>query len=118
MRLINSKLFWLAAYLATVAVLVAGTLAARRAALRELGTPTATAEWRQWREAARKETTTGPVRRRLPESTEPPGLVLLRDHFAVVLTAAVIFGSLLFGMALFAIRGLTANRKPGRASGE
>ena len=118
MRLINSKLFWLAAYLATVTALVAGTFAARRSALRELSTAQATAEWRQWREAARKETTSGPVRRRLPESTEPPGLVLLRDHFTVVLTAAIVFGSLLFAMAMFAIRGLTENSKHREASGK
>ena len=43
----------------------------------------------------------GGVTRRTPESPEPPWLVLMRDDFAVCLTAAIVFSSLLFGAIVF-----------------
>ena len=47
----------------------------------------------------------GPVERKVPSSPEAPGLVLMRDHFGVMLAAAIVFGSVLFAMAMFFIRG-------------
>ena len=45
------------------------------------------------------------MQRKVPSSTEAPGLVLMRDHFGVMLAAAIVFGSALFAMAMFFIRG-------------
>jgi len=71
----------------------------RTAALAELNTPEELARWQKWKsEAARQE---GPVVRRPPTSDEPPTLVLLRDYFAVLLVASLVFYSFLFALAVF-----------------
>ena len=103
-----SNLRWLMAYLLTLAILVLVVMYTRTQVLATFGTPQATAEWQAWREAAGKQTQRGPVRRRMPKSPEPPALVLMRDHFAVVMTAAVVFGSLLFATFMIAVRGVMA----------
>ena len=99
------NLAWLAAYLVAVAVVVMLVLRARDATFRELSTPEAVAEWQAWRESAPNRTDAGGVRRRQPKSTEPPALVLMRDHFAVVMSSAVLFSSLLFATIMIAARG-------------
>jgi hypothetical protein len=99
------NLAWLAAYLLTVAVVVVLVLRAREATFRELGTPEALAQWQAWRESAPNRTDAGGVRRQPPKSPEPPALVLMRDHFAVVMSGAVVFSSLLFATIMIAARG-------------
>ncbi len=47
-----------------------------------------------------------PVRRKAPSSDEPPALVLMRDYFGVMLSGAVLFGSLLFAVLAIALRGV------------
>jgi hypothetical protein len=96
---------WLAAYLVMVAAVVIATLAARRATLRELGTPAAKAQWQAWRQADPNRPGAGPVERRAPSYDEPPALILLRDHFAVMMGGAVLFSSLVFAAIMVAARG-------------
>jgi hypothetical protein len=82
-------------------------------------TPTAQASWDQYRKDAAKQTGepgTGPVKRRVPKSSEPPFVVLLRDHFGVVQTAAVVFSTVLYLFALILIRGLMQAQKNERSS--
>lgn len=98
-------LLWLIAYAIVLSVIVIGMLQIRRATLRALATPEAQAAWKDWREAPPNVRDDLPVRRRPPSSDEPPALVLLRDHFPVMLGAAVVFGSLLFGVLSLAARG-------------
>ena len=72
-------------------------------------TPAVQASWQEWREDAAKQDGglgSGPVKRRAPKSSEPPFVVLLRDHFGVVQTAAVVFSTVLYLFALILIRGL------------
>ena len=99
------NLAWLAAYLVMVGVIVVLVLRAREATFRELTTPEALAEWQAWRESAPNRTDAGGVRRQPPKSAEPPALVLMRDHFAVVMSSAVVFSSLLFATIMIAARG-------------
>jgi hypothetical protein len=96
---------WLAVYLLLVTSIVAGMLYLRRATLATLDTPAARAEWQAWRDAPPNVKTDLPVRRRRPPSEEPPALVLMRDYFGAMMTAAVVFGSLLFGVIVLAARG-------------
>ncbi|MEX2112032.1 MAG: hypothetical protein WD845_02545 [Pirellulales bacterium] len=96
---------WAAGYAVMVLAVVIGMLAGRRAALEGLTTPEAQAEWEAWRHAEPNQTETGGVKRRPPSSSEPPALVLLRDHFGVMLFGAVFFSSLLFGAVMIATRG-------------
>ena len=78
-------LIWLI-YVGLLGSLIATLTVARQ---RLLATPASAAEqedWQQWRdEAARQESGSGPVSRRVPQATEPPTRVLLRNHFATSL---------------------------------
>jgi hypothetical protein len=71
------------------------------------------AEWDRWRqEAAEQSEGRGPVQRRVPKSAEPPTLVLLRDHYVMCVSAFLLFGSVLFGVCMFLVRGIVSS--PGR----
>jgi hypothetical protein len=100
-----SYLVWLGLYLAMLAFVVVGLIRFRRVALETMGTPEARAQWQAWREAPPNQAGDQPVRRRPPKSAEPPMLVLVRDHFAVVMTGAVLCSSLLFAALALAARG-------------
>jgi hypothetical protein len=114
-RLQKAGLKWLIAYLLTMAAVVWLVFHVRARAMESLDTPAARAEWETWRQAAGEQSIAGPVRRRTPASAEPPTLVLLRDYFGMVLGAAIVFGSALFGSTMIAIRGAYgAGRKPAR----
>ena len=102
-------LVWLIAYLVVEIVVVGLVFQAREMALREMNTPEARAQWEAWREAEPNTTDQGGVRRRPPSSPEPPTLVLLRDHFGVILGGAVFFSSLLFGSVAIVVRGALSN---------
>ena len=47
----------------------------------------------------------GPVKRKAIVSDEPPGLVLMRDRFPVILVVAILMGSFFFGFLMVLIRG-------------
>jgi len=82
-------------------------------------TPAVLESWKAWGDDAAKQTGapgTGPVKRRAPKSAEPPFVVLLRDHFGVVQTAAVVFSTVLYLFALILIRGLRQAQQNERAS--
>ncbi|MGD9722268.1 MAG: hypothetical protein AB7O59_11500 [Pirellulales bacterium] len=98
--------YWLAAYALMFAAVVWAMFAVRRSVLQEFGTPEAIAQWQAWREAEPNQSKSGPVARRVPSSNEPPTLVLLRDHFGVMLAAAVVFSSLLFGATMVMAYGV------------
>jgi hypothetical protein len=82
-------------------------------------TPEVQASWKAWKNDAKKQDGTagaGPVKRREPKSSEPPFVVLLRDHFGVVQAAAVVFSAVLYLFALILIRGLMQAQKNERSS--
>lgn len=86
-------------------VIVGGMFMARQETLTAMSTPEAQAEWDAWRESEVNQREDLPVKRRPPKSPEPPALVLMRDHFPVLLGAAVVFGSLLYAALVFAVSG-------------
>jgi hypothetical protein len=97
---------WLIGYALFAVAVVWSVLAARSWALTELATPESTAEWEAWREDVRaQQNTPAPIRRRVPKSAEPPALVLARDYFAIVMTAAVVFSSLIYWVLAWMISG-------------
>ena len=98
----------MAAYLAMLVAAAVGMFAGRRMVLEQLSTPEAKAEWEAWRKSEPNVKDVGGVKRRPPSSTEPPALVLLRDHFGVMLFGALFFSSLLFAAVMFATRGALA----------
>ena len=97
---------FLAAYVVLLVVVVAAMLQIRRTTLATMGTPAAQAEWQAWRESEPNQRDDLPVKRRPPKSTEPPALVLMRDYFPVLMSAAVVFSSLLFAALAIAARGV------------
>jgi len=101
----RGHLVWGVVYACLMIVLIGGLLYQREVTLREMSTPEAVARWQTWREAEPNQTTTGPVRRRVPLATEPPALVLMRDHFPVVFVGSVLFSTLLFLALMLAARG-------------
>jgi hypothetical protein len=90
--------FLLIAFYAILAASIIGALfKVRENALAEMDNPKARTDWNEWREAAAKETgETTPVRRTAPNTSEPPLLLLMRDHFA-----AAVFGLLAPATALY-----------------
>jgi len=86
-------------------VVVVGMFLARQETLATMSTPEAQAEWDAWRASEVNQRQDLPVKRRPPKSPEPPALVLMRDHFPVLLGAAVVFGSLLYAALAFAVSG-------------
>ena len=120
-RLQRSGLIWLIAYLSMMALVVWLVFHARDRVMESLSSPEARAEWEDWRNAASEQSISGPVKRRKPESPEPPALVLMRDSFGVVLAAAIVLGSVLFATFMFMARGTfhsVANRRSGPPSGQ
>jgi hypothetical protein len=94
-------------YFAGAVGIVLGMARIRAGTIAELSTPAEQAHWQKWKaDAARQDGTTGPVARREPKSDEPPTLVLLRDHYAVIVAASLTFYTFLFGLAVFLGRGI------------
>jgi hypothetical protein len=99
---------WLIGYAVIMAVVVWGVLLARDATIRDLSTPQARAEWQAWREAAPNLPNAAPVRRQAPTTEDPAALVLMRDRFAAVMAAAVVFTTLFYVVMMVALRGAFA----------
>jgi hypothetical protein len=100
---------WLAAYVAMLAGVVGGMLHLRAEAMAVYGTAKAQSEWDAWREDAKKMAEQpSVVKRRAPKSAQPPALVLMRDHFAVCLSLALVLSTVLFGTFMVLVRGATS----------
>ena len=97
---------WLTMYVAMVVAIVWTLVGVRERILVDLARPEAQADWDEWVDAAKKQAGSGPVRRHAPGSTQPPALVLLRDHFPAMMTGSIVFSSLLYGTLMFVVRGV------------
>lgn len=94
-------------YAALLCTLVTLLLVARQRALTTDGSVTSQKNWQDWRdEAQRQRDGDGPVSRRVPKSSEPPSLVLLRDHFATSLAIVLVLSSALFFTIAIMVRGV------------
>ena len=97
---------WLLAYLLLMACVIGGVFYGRSQALAVYGTGQAQAQWDEWREGAKRlADESGPVKRRIPKSPEPPALVLMRDYFAACLGLAVVLSTILFATLMLLLRG-------------
>jgi len=106
-----ASLAWLIAYLLTIGAVVAGAFYGRQRALAVYGSVEAQSEWNAWRQdAVKMAEQPAVVKRRAPESREPPALVLMRDHFGVCLTIGVVLSSVLFGTFMILVRGAMQSR--------
>jgi hypothetical protein len=104
--------------IAVILMCVSGMWMARRAALGTFGSTTAQAEWDEWRkEAAEQSAAGGPVTRKVPKSTEPPALVLMRDHFPACVGAALVAVVGVYGTFILLLRGAMAVPVKGEREG-
>jgi hypothetical protein len=111
-RLPIADLLWLALLLAMLAAVAGGMFHVRDSVLQSAGAESQQ-NWEAWREAVKEgQGDEGPVQRRVPKSGEPPALVLLRDHFAVCLTIALVLSSVLFGTFVLFVRGVMNSPSP------
>ena len=107
-----TKCLWLFGYAVTIALITCTLFYLRNTQPPQLSSPQARANWQEWREQARKDAEgDGPVRRSVPKSGEPPLLILLTEHFTVLLVFALLFGSVLFFLAYFFVHGTIAHGK-------
>ncbi len=108
---------WLLALLILIlgeVALVAWLRDSRQTWIDNNSTKAAVDSWKQYQKDAAKQdgkAGSGPVKRTVPKSPEPPFVVLLRDHFGVVQAAAVVFSAVLYLFALILIRGLLIAQK-------
>ena len=103
----RTNLLMLAAYVILIVAMAGGLLFARSRVLGRLDADNSQAAWQQWRqEAERQSEGRGPVDRRPPTATEPPTVLLLRDHFGTCLTLTLLISTVLFATLAFMIRGV------------
>jgi hypothetical protein len=77
----------------------------RESAMSKYGSNDAAVKWQTWRSAADEMGRGGPVHREKPASSEPPPLVLMRDHFAACLGISLLISSCLFMWFMISARG-------------
>lgn len=104
-RLTPTNLGWLIAYFALIALIVIGLRRYRESAIAQYGGEQAAADWLEWRDAAERIGKDGPIARRAPKSTEPPALLLMRDHFTACLSMSLLLSSCLFVWLMISVRG-------------
>jgi hypothetical protein len=111
-RLSIADLLWLTLLLAMLAAVAGGMFHVRDSVLQSADAESQQ-DWEKWREAVKEgQDDKGPVQRRVPKSQEPPALVLLRDHFAVCLTIALVLSLVLFGTFIIFARGVMNSPAP------
>ena len=92
-------------YVALVVAVVWAMNRTRDWAVATLSNEAAQANWDEFRHDAKEFSRNGPVKRRVPPSSEPPTLRLLRDHFPASLAAALFFSSAVYWSAALLLRG-------------
>jgi hypothetical protein len=106
-----ATLLWILTYLTMLAAVAGLMVRMRSSAVAAYGTPEAQAEWDAWREDAKRlAEESGPVKRRVPKSAAPPGLVLMRDYFGVCLALMLVLSTVLFGTLMLLVRGAMATK--------
>lgn len=104
---------WGACYVVLIGVVVWSLYGARRWALAEMATPKSSGDWLTWRsDVEQQQQHAGPVWRRVPESVEPPAIVLMRDYFGVCMTGALLFTTVLYGVIAWFVMGALSTISP------
>ncbi|MBB73227.1 MAG: hypothetical protein CMJ75_01805 [Planctomycetaceae bacterium] len=113
MKHLSTNLLWAAAYGIFLATTVGSLFWVRGNVAQQFQNTQSQSDWDLWRqEAARQSQGTGPVQRRVPQSRQPPIVVLMGQHFVVCVAAVATLGSALFGTLMFLIRGAWADTTP------
>ena len=99
--------WWIVGYAALAMLVVWSMFAARDRATEQLATPQSVAQWQAWRaDVQQQQANPGPIQRRVPKSSEPPALVLMRDYFAVTPFGALVFSTMLYWVSAWLVSGM------------
>jgi|GEM_PF-3503376 hypothetical protein len=95
-------------FLATTLGVVVGLVQSRAWIRETYGDGTAQDQWNTWVSDVKQTKKDGDssVARRVPKSAEPPGLVLMRDYFAVCLIISLVLSLALATVFNFMVRGV------------
>ena len=96
---------WFLLYVLMLAGVTWGLSRYRSQAVETYSTAKAGSDWQDWRAAAERIGSEGPVQRTAPKSIEPPALVLMRDHFPACLGISLLLSSCLFLWFMICVRG-------------
>jgi hypothetical protein len=100
---------WIVGYAALTGIIVWWMFAARDRVIEQQSTLQSVADWQAWREDVQQQQVhPGPVQRRVPKSSEPPALVLMRDYFAVSLVGAMLFSTALYWVIAWFVTGIVS----------
>jgi hypothetical protein len=108
----RSNAGWLLAYLLITALAVIMLVQGRKSVVQALDNPAARQQWQAWKkETERRSELPAPAGRRAVTSEEPPSLILMRDHFPVIVLVVWLVETALFLFLMFAWRGSRSQRK-------
>lgn len=100
-------------YVVLMSAVVWWLVSARQWAVVALASADSRGNWQAWRDdVERQQAQSGPVQRRVPKSSEPPGLVLMRDYFGVSLSGAVVFTTVLYWVVAWFVAGILSQDGP------
>ena len=105
MKLSITNVAWFAGYVLMLIGIWLGLSRYRASAIETYGTSQASEDWQAWKSAAEQLAEEGPVKRRPPKATEPPALMLMRDHFPACLGISLLLSSCLFAWFMVSVRG-------------
>ncbi|MBM4003200.1 MAG: hypothetical protein FJ295_07925 [Planctomycetes bacterium] len=106
-------------WLLMAAAVVVAMVVARDLTLAAYGSQAARQEWETWRKVAQEQSQGGgPVQRRVPKSVEPPALVLMRDHFAVILPTLMVLLSCVYFTLAWMFAGVVRAKRSGLNRGQ
>lgn len=96
-------------YLVIMAAVVLGLRAAREWSQKTYAMPTTQSSWQEFREDVAKGSKQSPVQREVPQSIEPPALVLLRDYYWECTVISLVLTTALYGAMTFMVLGVLGN---------
>lgn len=97
---------WFVGYLLCMLAIFVSLSRYRSGAIEAYGTDAAAQKWQVWRDAAEELGREGLVAREQPKSSEPPSLVLMRDHFGACLGISLLLSSCLYLWFMVCVRGV------------
>lgn len=105
-------------YLVLMAAVVGSLWFGRQWSIRTLETEQAQAAWQAYRKTIAEQGEAGaPVRRQTPRSSEPPALVLLRDHFGSCLALSLLLVTAVYAALSFFLVGVLRPERTARTTG-
>ena len=98
---------WLLGFVILLSSVALGFHVTRDRVLRKSSPELTTQRWLEWQEATQAMASEpGPTTRTPLQTTEPPALTLLRDHYAACMFAVVTTCGVFFGVILWMLRGV------------